>query len=84
MSQLCQTLYVVICHDRHTDDQVTVHASRQGADARIAEFQALYDDSHEWAEQSYGRDRGWVRYVNNVDTHDDGPTARIEERKLLP
>ena len=77
-----RTVYVVVCCDRHTDNAITVHATRQGADEMIAEFQAEYDaEIYKWTEQNYGRDQGWVRYV---DTFDDGPSARIEETELLP
>ena len=81
MSQIGQILYVVVCHDRHSDDSISVHATREGADAAIADFQAEYDDSYTWTEQTYGHDEGWVRYV---DTGDEGPWARIEETELEP
>jgi hypothetical protein len=80
VSQIGQILYVVVCYDRHSGDGISVHATREGADTAIAAFQATYDDST-WTERNYGRDQGWVRYV---DTHDDGPRARIEETKLKP
>lgn len=75
-------IFVVICHDRHTDDGITVHTTREGADAKIEEFKASYPDTHyQWAERDYGRPAGWVRYV---DSHDDGPKARIQEMELQP
>lgn len=73
---MTKELFVVICMDRHTDDVITVHATRASADAEIDRFKAEYErDGVTWHEQDYGRDQGWVRYV---DSHDEGPKARIE------
>jgi hypothetical protein len=75
-------VYVVICHDRHVNDMITVHSTREGADRQVEEFKALYADyGYVWTERDYGRSVGWVRYV---DSHDDGPKARIEETELRP
>jgi hypothetical protein len=72
-------LFVVICEDRRVDDSISVHETREGADDAIAAFCEAYGDTYKWNEQNYGRDRGWVRYV---DTNDDGPSARIEKTEL--
>lgn len=82
MSQVGQSLYIVICHDRHVNDQVTVHTTRQGADDQLAKFQAEYGEDYAWTERTYGRSQGWVRYVDTGGG--DGPSARIEETTLLP
>lgn len=81
-------VFVVVWHDRHTDDAITVHTTREGADARIESIMKSYDDectnrgrdAHDWRERDYGRDSGWVRYVEG--DHDDGPHGRIELRKV--
>lgn len=75
-------VFVVICRDRHCDDGITVHKTREGADDQIEEFKASYPDTHyTWTERDYGRLIGWVRYV---DSHDDGPKAWIQEVDLQP
>lgn len=75
-------VFVVICHDRHTDDSITVHTTREGADTKIEEFRSLYSYvDYQWTERNYGRSSGWVRYV---DTHDGGPNARIQEMETQP
>lgn len=73
-------VFIVICHDRHCDDGITVHVSRDGADREIEKFKASYD-RYGWTERDYGRSQGWVRYV---DSHDDGPRARIQEVEIKP
>jgi hypothetical protein len=73
-------LYIVYLYDRHSDPQISVHATRDGADAAIEEFKNSYTEAGlEWVEQNYGRTAGWVRYV---DCGDDGPNARIQEAEL--
>lgn len=75
-------VFVAICRDRHCDDAITVHATREGADRQIEEFMAIYDPiDHQWTERDYGRSVGWVRYV---ESYDDGPRAHIREVDLLP
>lgn len=75
-----EILYVVVCRDRHRDDAITVHRTREGADRQIEEFKVGYEDL-EWSEQNYGRDIGWVRYV---DSDEDGPSAIIQKVELKP
>lgn len=72
-------LYIVFCHDRHVDPDITVYETREGADGAIEAFKDSYPDGLEWKEQNYGRTAGWLRYV---DCGDDGPTARIQETEL--
>lgn len=85
---MADRIYIVVVRDRHSDASVTVHRTRAGADAKIAETKAEYDRHYlheplKWKEQSYGN-RGdvtgsWVRYV---DCHDDGPKMYIEIGEL--
>lgn len=71
---------VVICRDRHTDDGITVHETRWGADQQIEKFKASYTGLT-WTERDYGRSIGWVRYI---ESYDDGPRAHIREVDLQP
>jgi len=75
-------VFIVVCHDRHSGDAITVHATRAGADDRLEEFRSFFSAiDHQWTERNYGRSQGWVRYV---ETHDDGPRVRIQEVELMP
>lgn len=76
---MSKTLYIVVREDRHCDDGITVHATRELADAAIEAFKAVYPDDHKWTEQNYGAPK-WVRYVET--SFDDGPRARIEVCEL--
>lgn len=75
------SVYVVIWEDRHDDDNISVHKTRQCADARLEEHMLT-------SVKRYGRDitwdhdcpDGWVRAVR--DEHDDGPNGRIELKSL--
>lgn len=74
-------LFVVVREDRHFDPEITVHSTRELADAAIEEFKARYTaagDRYTWEEQTYGRPK-WLRYV---DCFEDGPNARIEAATL--
>lgn len=74
-------LYIVFCHDRHVDPDITVYETREGADAAIENFKKSYAGQElEWTEENYGRDSGWVRYV--ASGGGDGPNARIQETEL--
>jgi hypothetical protein len=82
---MSQIVFVVVAQDRHTDDELTVCATRARADQRVEEIKASYAQSFAkhgdtWTEREYGRSVGWVRYV---DSHDDGPKIRIEEHKVV-
>lgn len=70
-------LFVVVLHDRHTDDEISVHATRESADSEIDAFKRRYEDAYEWSEQNV---RGWLRSVRTDS--DDGPRAHIEQAKL--
>lgn len=73
------TLYVVVLYDRHVDDTITVHKTREGADRTINDYMSAYEPGrYEWHERTYGQPE-WCRYV---ETDDDGPTARIEITEL--
>lgn len=87
------TVFVVICYDRHVDDAITVHATRESADAEIEAFKASYADrfsdgsTYAWHERAAGQEGfgprvTWIRYVGT--DLDDGPTARIELREVQP
>lgn len=74
-----QQIFILVCRDRRSDTGISVHATREGADAALEEFKAIFDDL-EWRERTYGQPR-WCRYV---DAHDDGPSAYIEISELRP
>lgn len=77
-------VFVVVCHDRHVDDQISVHATRASADLHVEAFKTLYAAEFEehglvWHERNYGAPK-WVRCVQS---HDDGPSARIEVAEMV-
>lgn len=74
-------VFLVVCEDRHTDPEISIHRSRDSADARIEEFKTGYGDRYRWTEKDYGRSSGWLRCVES--SHDDGPSARIESKKII-
>ena len=77
-----ETVFLVICVDRHTDDVITVHRTREGADAEIEEFKASYDVSpDEWTERVPSRRGSRIRYVS---AGDDGPSATIRTCEVKP
>ena len=72
-------LFVVAREDRHVDLEITVHSTRELADAAIEEFKSRYtadDDRYTWREVKV---RGWLRCV---ECFEDGPSARIEAKTL--
>lgn len=76
-------VFVVIWKDRHCDDSITVHATREGADAEIERCKAIYADKmaeydETWKERTV---RGWERCV---EAYDDGPRGHIEKTELKP
>lgn len=78
-------IFLVICKDRHMDVRVSVHTTRQSADAAIEAFKTSYDDykidpPYQWTEREYGRAQGWLRYVKTDS--DEGPCAYIERATL--
>lgn len=71
-------VFIVYWHDRHTDPSLSVHATREGANAKLESHKSEYiEDGYTWTEQSYGRDIGWVRFVESGGG--DGPNGRIIE-----
>jgi hypothetical protein len=75
-----QQIYILVCRDRHSDLGLSVHATREGADAALEEFKAIFDniDASSWKEETWGQPR-WCRYVR---VHDEGPSAYIEISKV--
>ena len=71
-----QQMFIVVCRDRHVDLGLSIHLTRAGADAAVAEFQSSYDDDHVWTEKTLGEPK-WVRYVSSA-FGGDGPSAYIE------
>lgn len=82
MARSPKQIYILVCRDRHSDIGLSVHATREGADAVLEEFKAIYDNikADDWKEATYGQPR-WCRYVH---TYDDGPRAYIEIGELKP
>jgi hypothetical protein len=72
-------VFLVVRHDRHTDDEITAHATRASADAAVEEFKTRYGNVYQWSEESA---RGWERLVNS--DHDDGPSVHIETTIIHP
>jgi hypothetical protein len=73
------SIYITVCEDRHTDDDIQVFQSLEAANARLQKFMNDYDqDYYQWVEEDWGRPK-WVRYVH---AHVDGPKARIEKAEL--
>ncbi len=78
MTDTPKLVYLVILQDRHTDDTITVHLTRAGADETITRIVAGYGDRNEWHEKKV---RGEVR---SLSTGEGGPKIRIELAKVLP
>jgi hypothetical protein len=76
-------VFVVVREDRHVDTEISVHETLEGANLAIETFKARYDAAdglrYSWLERTYGRDEGWLRYV---DAGDDAPHARIESKRV--
>lgn len=75
-----QQIYILVCRDRHSDIGLSVHVTREGADAALEAFKAIYDNFKpgDWKEEPWGQPR-WCRYVR---VHDEGPNAYIEISKV--
>jgi hypothetical protein len=72
-------VYLVILHDRHTDDAITVHATIEGADAEVKATKAQYPE-YEWKRT---KSDVWlqlweVRYL----VPDDAPWICVEEHEV--
>ncbi len=73
-------VFVVVLEDPRTDPMISVHLTREGADARVEEHKASYigDD---WHAETVD-DVDWVRY-ERVDS-EDGPCVRVQHEDLEP
>jgi hypothetical protein len=70
-------VFIVVYKDRHTDDRISVHCSREGADRRVDAFKAKYQEAgYQWTEEPAF---GWER---NAFTDDDGPSVRIRSAEV--
>jgi hypothetical protein len=70
-------VFIVAYKDRHTDDRISVHYSREGADRRVDAFKAKYQEAgYQWTEEP---EFGWER---NAFTDDDGPSVRIRSAEV--
>lgn len=71
-------LFLVIRYDRHTDDEITAHATREGADAAVDEFKSRYAEcGYTWSERPV---RKWLRLAETDS--DDGPRVHVEASEL--
>jgi hypothetical protein len=77
-----QQIFILVLRDRHSDLGLSVHLTREGADAALERFKAIYDDIDPgtWKEETWGQPR-WCRYVH---AHDEGPRAYIEIGEVHP
>ncbi len=76
---MSKQVFVVVREDRHYDDEITLHATRELADAAIEEFKSRYhhvDGRYRWREAKVAL---WLRCV---ECFKDGPSARIELHEL--
>lgn len=78
---IVEHLFVLVCHDRHCDDRITLHRTQESADQAIDQWKRDYPEIDTWNERDCGRPQGWTRYV---DTYDDGPRCRVEKRSISP
>lgn len=73
-------VFLVIWHDRHADDVITVHATRESADERIADVKRRYDGETWVDEMTPAMERAcWLAYSS---CSGDNPTLRIERKEL--
>jgi len=77
--QWTASVFVVVCRDRHTDDQITVHITRKGADERIVAFMSDYPE-HKWHDEEVSTEP-WIRLAV---TDDDGPSVHLQIVELEP
>jgi hypothetical protein len=76
-AELRPSIFIVVYKDRHTDDRISVHCSREGADRRVDAFKAQYQEAgYQWTEEPEFR---WER---NAFTDDDGPSVRIRSAEV--
>jgi hypothetical protein len=70
------TVYLVILHDHHSDDAITVHASIEGADAEIETTKAQYPE-RKWKRTK--AINGWERHW---ETSEEGPWIHVEKHEV--
>ena len=76
-------VFVAVCEDRHVDDVITVHATRELADEDVERFMDLYAADDACPEAAWHEQLCRAPWVRSVATGmDDGPKARIEETEL--
>lgn len=73
-------VFVVVLDDRQGDPMISVHLTREGADARVEEHKASHVGK-DWHAETVD-DVDWVRY-ERVDS-DDGPSVRVQHEDLEP
>lgn len=71
-------VYLVILHDRHTDDAITVHATIESADVEIEETKAQYTE-YKWRKAKAVD--GWLRHW---ETTEEGPWIHVEQHEVRP
>ena len=76
-----QIVYIVVVRDRHTDDDITVHATRDAADKRVDEVKACYGEGRRGIPLSEWNERTSPG-VRMLDTGDDGPTIDVERKTV--
>lgn len=67
-------MYLVIREDRHTDDEFSLHETREGAIAAAKEYEAENDDCVFTEEQI----PGWEYSSQSDPANGDGPMVRVE------
>lgn len=78
-------MFVVVLEDRHVDPVLSLHLTRAGADARIEEHKASYEERrYTWTVEDFGPDADPERWPLYLSTGDDGPTLRIERHEVEP
>lgn len=81
MSDLGVPMFVVVRHDRHCEDTITVHVTESGARDAVEEFKGHYaENDYSWEERNWNGDNGWIY---GIRCHDDGPSARIETHQVM-
>jgi hypothetical protein len=68
-------VFIVVLTDRHTDDDISVHRTKESAEAQVTKHRKLYKDV-EWEDDPV---EGWELHLV---TYDDGPTIRIEKKVM--
>lgn len=71
------TVWAVVLTDRHFDEVMTLHGTKDGADRRVVDIMAGYEriDRDEWS---------WNERSHTWRCGDDGPRIRIEHMEVQP